>query len=92
MQRSHVGTGAIALASAGHNDDSYFRICFGGIERSEDNPSWEPYANESLRASEPFAAYCRRSDVQAELGKDFIASDAAEGAPSDKQRKTKPMQ
>jgi hypothetical protein len=53
--------------------DTYeFQVLWRGIERSEDNPSWEPYSNESLRASEPFARYVQRADVQAELGKDFI--------------------
>jgi hypothetical protein len=57
--------------------DGYeFQVLWSGIERSEDNPSWEPYGNESLRASEPFARYCKRSDVQVELGKDFITDEA----------------
>jgi hypothetical protein len=58
--------------------DGYeFQVLWSGLERSEDNPSWEPYCNESLRASEPFLRYCRRSDVQAELGKDFVTDDTA---------------
>ena len=69
--------------------DTYeFQVLWRGIERSEDNPSWEPYANESLRASEPFAAYCRRSDVMAELGKDFLTCDA-DGVPTKSSKKTK---
>ena len=57
--------------------DSYsFEVLWRGIERGDDNPSWEPWSNESLRASEPFKQYCRRSDVQAELGRDFVADDA----------------
>ena len=57
--------------------DAYeFQVLWAGVERSEDNPSWEPYANESLRASEPFARYVRRADIQVELGKDFIKDDA----------------
>jgi hypothetical protein len=58
--------------------DKYeFQVLWSGIELGEDNPSWEPYANESLRASEPFGRYCRREDVQEELGRDFITSNAA---------------
>jgi len=72
--------------------DTYqFQVLWRGIERSEDNPSWEPYANESLRASEPLAAYCRRSDVQAELGKDFLTGNADE-SPGGKQKKAKTRQ
>ena len=53
--------------------DAYeFQVLWRGIERGEDNPSWEPWANESLRASEPLQAYCSRSDVVAELGRDFL--------------------
>lgn len=58
--------------------DTYeFQVLWRGIERSEDNPSWEPYGNESLRASEPFAQYCRREDIQRELGRDFVPSNTA---------------
>ena len=69
--------------------DTYeFQVLWRGIERSEDNPSWEPYCNESLRASEPFATYCRRADVQAELGRDFL-TDNADGAPAKTTKKSK---
>jgi hypothetical protein len=62
--------------------DTYeFQVLWRGIERSEDNPSWEPWANESLRASEPMQRYCERSDVQAELGKDFLPKDKPDEAP-----------
>ena len=67
--------------------DTYeFQVLWRGLERSEDNPSWEPYANESLRASEPLTAYCKRSDVQAELGKDFLPSETE---PSSQAKKSK---
>jgi hypothetical protein len=57
--------------------DTYeFQVLWRGIDLSEDNPSWEPYGNESLRASEPFVQYCRRADVLAELGRDFIPHPA----------------
>lgn len=48
-----------------------FQVLWKG-ERSEDNPSWEPYSNESLRTSQPFIDYCQRSDVLADLGVDFV--------------------
>ena len=67
--------------------DTYeFQVLWRGLERSEDNPSWEPWSNESLRASEPLKAYCDRSDVQAELGKDFLPSEE----PSSQAKKSKP--
>jgi hypothetical protein len=53
--------------------DTYeFQVLWRGIEQSEDNPSWEPWTNESLRTSEPLQTYCARSDVMAELGADFL--------------------
>jgi hypothetical protein len=56
--------------------ESYqFQVLWKGIERSEDNPSWEPYSNQSLRESEPMREYCKRADVMAELGRDFLPSD-----------------
>jgi hypothetical protein len=68
--------------------DAYqFQVLWRGIERSEDNPSWEPWANESLRASEPFRAYCSRSDVQAELGRDFLPSEAEDSSAAKKSKK-----
>jgi hypothetical protein len=67
--------------------DTYeFQVLWRGLERSEDNPSWEPWSNESLRASEPLKAYCSRSDVQAELGKDFLPSEE----PSSQAKRSKP--
>ena len=63
-----------------------FQVLWRGIERSEDNPSWEPWANESLRASEPMQRYCDRSDVIAELGKDFLPKDQADNAPQQQKR------
>jgi hypothetical protein len=53
-----------------------FQVLWQGLERSEDNPSWEPYANESLLASEPMERYCAKTDVIAELGRDFLPSAA----------------
>jgi hypothetical protein len=61
--------------------DTYsFQVLWRGIERNEENPSWEPWSNESLRTSEPFEKYCRRSDVEAELGKDFLSADRGDDA------------
>ena len=57
-----------------------FQVLWKG-ERNEDNPSWEPFTNGSLRTSQPFIDYCRRSDVLADLGADFIPPSVAP-APS----------
>ena len=53
--------------------DTYeFQVLWRGLERDENNPSWEPFANLSLRESDPFKQYCQRADVAAELGNDFL--------------------
>jgi hypothetical protein len=63
-----------------------FQVLWKG-ERSEDNPSWEPYTNESLRTSQPFVDYCRRSDVLADLGADFVTQeDDPDGSKKAKKR------
>ena len=70
--------------------DTYeFQVLWRGIERSEDNPSWEPWNNESLRASEPFIKYCQRSDMMVELGKDFLPPTEQ---PNDNNKKKKQKQ
>ena len=68
--------------------DTYqFQVLWRGIDRSEDNPSWEPWANESLRASEPFLQYCQRADVRADLGSDFVAEPGAGSSKKSKAAK-----
>ena len=69
--------------------DTYeFQVLWRDIEHSDENPSWEPWSNESLRSSEPFIAYCQRSDVVTELGKEFLPpSEQPEGAGSKKKQK-----
>ena len=68
-----------------HKDTYQFQVLWRGIDRSEDNPSWEPWANESLRTSEPFVQYCQRTDVRADLGADFVAEPGV--SSSSKKRK-----
>ncbi len=67
-------------------DTYHFQVLWRGIDRSEDNPSWEPWTNESLRASEPFLQYCQRADVRADLGTDFVAEPGAGNAKKRKQQ------
>jgi hypothetical protein len=65
-----------------------FQVLWQGLERSADNPSWEPYSNESLLASEPMEKYCARSDVIAELGKDFLPAAPKEVGGAAKKRRS----
>lgn len=57
--------------------DTYeFQVLWRGLERSEDNPSWEPWANESLRASEPMQRYFelrRKSRLYQKLSFDSVS-------------------
>jgi transposase InsO family protein len=66
-----------------------FQVLWRGIERGEDNPSWEPWSNESLRASEPLQTYCSRSDVVAELGRDFLPTLEPKGAAKKKSKRSR---
>lgn len=48
-----------------------FQCLWKDLEVSEDNPSWEPWSNESMRSCEAYLIYTQRPDVEAELGKNF---------------------
>jgi hypothetical protein len=63
-----------------------FQVLWQGLERSEDNPSWEPYANESLIASEPMEEYCSRPEVIADLGRNFLPKAAEDQSAAKRQR------
>jgi hypothetical protein len=52
-----------------------FQVLWKDYPQGEDNPSWEPWENVSLRQSEPFKIYCARPDVVALLGADFVAEE-----------------
>jgi hypothetical protein len=54
--------------------DFEFLVRWADLPEGEDNPSWEPWENQSLRESAPYAAYLAQSDVQGALGADFLAS------------------
>jgi hypothetical protein len=51
--------------------DYDFQVLWRDFPLGDDNPTWEPWENESLRSSEPFKAYCARPDVAEQLGADF---------------------
>jgi transposase InsO family protein len=53
--------------------DFEFQVLWADLPEGEDNPTWEPWANQSLRESEPYSTYLRRPDVAAALGGDFLA-------------------
>ena len=45
-----------------------FLVRWADLPEGEDNPTWEPWSNQSMRESTPYAAYLAQSDVQAALG------------------------
>ena len=51
--------------------DFEFQVRWADLPEGEDNPSWEPWTNLSLRESAPFQAYLQRPEVVAVLGHDF---------------------
>ena len=53
--------------------DFEFQVLWADLAEGEDNPSWEPWSNQSLRESAPYAAYLNRPEVLAALGSDFLA-------------------
>jgi transposase InsO family protein len=51
--------------------DYDLQVLWRDFPLGEVNPTWEPWENESLRASEPFKSYCARPEVAEQLGADF---------------------
>jgi transposase InsO family protein len=68
-----------------------FRVLWKDIPQDETNPTWEPWDNESMRQSHLFLEYCRRPDVVAQLGSDFVAQEeeSMEVMRKSKQRRSK---
>jgi hypothetical protein len=62
-----------------------FQVRWKDWPLDDHNPSWEPWANESLRQTHPFEEYCRRPEVVAELGPDFF-KEQDEQEPLSKRR------
>jgi hypothetical protein len=52
--------------------DFDFLVRWADLPEGEDNPTWEPWANQSLRESEPYRQYLARPEVIAALGADFL--------------------
>jgi transposase InsO family protein len=68
----HAPAGPRRTASGLRNKNEYeFRILWKDIPLGADNPSWEPWSNESIRSCERYQAYIQRPDVIATLGAKF---------------------
>jgi hypothetical protein len=70
-------------------EECSFSVLWKDLPRDDMNPSWEPWENESMRKSHLFSEYCRRPDVMAELGADFLTLDEEQDETSrhDKRRR-----
>ena len=53
--------------------DFEFQVLWADLPEGEDNPTWEPWANQSLRESEPYKTYLQRPEVVSKLGADILA-------------------
>jgi hypothetical protein len=63
-----------------------FKVLWKDWPLDDNNPSWEPWDNQSLRQTHVFEEYCKRAEVAAELGPDF-ANEQEEEAPQGKRRR-----
>ena len=57
--------------------DFEFQVRWADLPEGEDNPSWEPWSNQSLRESAPFQEYLQRPEVIEALGRDFSGAEEA---------------
>jgi hypothetical protein len=69
--------------------DFEFLVRWEGLPIDDENPSWEPWTNASLRTTDAFATYLAKAEVAAALGSDFADSKAqgADKAPGKDARK-----
>jgi hypothetical protein len=58
--------------------DFEFLVRWEGLPVDDENPSWEPWSNASLRSTDAFAAYLSRPEVSAALGADFAGPKTKE--------------
>ena len=55
-----------------HNKKDYFFKClWKDLPAGPDNPSWEPWTNESMRSTDAYKDYIQQKDVIADLGAKF---------------------
>jgi hypothetical protein len=70
--------------------DFEFLVRWADLPVDEENPSWEPWSNSSLRSCEAYEAYCSKPEVMAQLGADFcIVEEDATAADGQKLGKRK---
>jgi hypothetical protein len=68
----HIPTGPRRTAAGLKNKNDYeFRVLWKDIPLGLDNPSWEPYTNESFRQCAAYQDYIKRPEVVAALGDKF---------------------
>jgi hypothetical protein len=72
--------------------DFEFLVRWEGLPVNDENPSWEPWTNASLRTTDAFATYLAKPEVVAALGSDFADSkpqdaDEASGKDARKRRR-----
>jgi hypothetical protein len=51
--------------------DFEFLVRWEGLPVGDENPSWEPWSNTSLRTTDAFVAYLAKPEVVEALGADF---------------------
>jgi len=68
----HLPSGPRRTAAGLRNKNEYeFQCQWKDIPLGPDNPSWEPYSNESVRTCEAYKEYMAQANVKAELGANF---------------------
>jgi transposase InsO family protein len=68
----HTPAGPRKTISGLRNKNEFeFKVLWKDIPIGPDNPSWEPYSNESMRQCAPYQEYLRRPEVVAVLGSNF---------------------
>jgi transposase InsO family protein len=68
----HIPSGPRKTASGTRSKSEYeFKVLWKDIPLGIDNPSWEPYSNESMRKCAPYIEYVKRPEIAAALGDKF---------------------
>jgi transposase InsO family protein len=68
----HTPTGPRKTAAGLRSKNEYeFKVLWKDIPIGPDNPSWEPYSNDSMRQCAPYQEYIRRPEIAAALGSNF---------------------
>lgn len=68
----HTPSGPRRTAAGLRSKNEYeFRVLWKDIPLGADNPSWEPYSNESMRQCTAYQEYIKRPEIVAVLGEKF---------------------